>query len=58
MGEKKMFKSIVKQFEFPFFKKEFFLENLITITAVIVFFVVNIAVIFGLVHLFFYIYSL
>jgi len=57
-GGKKMFKSIIKQFDFPFFKKEFFLENLITITAMSIFFVVNIAVIFGLISLWFYIYNL
>jgi len=53
-----MFKSIVKQFDFPFFKKEFFVENLVTITAMSIFFVVNIAVIFGLISLWFYIYNL
>jgi hypothetical protein len=50
-----MFKSI---FDFPFFKKEFFLENLITTTAMIVFFIVSIGTIFGLVSLYFYIYNL
>ena len=54
----KVLKSIYELIHLPFFENEFFVENLITITAVIVFFVVNIAVIFGLVHLFFYIYNL
>jgi len=58
IGGFKMFKSIVKQFDFPFFKKEFFLENLITTTAMIVFFIVSIGTIFGLVTLYFYIYNL
>jgi len=52
-----MLKKLIKLIKLPFFKDEFFVENLVTITAMSIFFVVNIAVIFGLVHLFFYIYN-
>jgi hypothetical protein len=57
-GRKKMLKKLIKLIKLPFFKDEFFVENLVTITAMIVFFVVNIAVIFGLISLWFYIYNL
>jgi len=53
-----MFKAIYELIKLPFFKDEFFVENMCTITAMVIFFVINIAVIFGLVHLFFYLYSL
>jgi hypothetical protein len=58
IGGFKMFKSIIKLIKLPFFKDEFFVENLVTITAMIVFFAVSIGTIFGLVSLWFYIYSL
>jgi len=54
----KVLKSICELIHFPFFENEFFVENMCTITAMIVFFAVNIAVIFGLVTLYFYIYNL
>jgi hypothetical protein len=58
MGEKKMLHKIYELIKLPFFKDEFFVENLVTITAMIVFFAVSIGTIFGLVSLWFYIYSL
>jgi len=54
-GRKKMLR---KLFELPFFNKEFFVENLVTMTAMVIFFAVSIATIFGLVSLWFYLYSL
>jgi len=47
-----------KLFELPFFNKEFFVENLVTMTAMVIFFAVSLATIFGLVSLWFYLYSL
>jgi hypothetical protein len=57
IGGFKMFKSIIKLIKLPFFD-EFFVENMCTITAIIVFFAVSMATIFGLVSLYFYIYNL
>jgi len=54
----KVLKSIWELIHFPFFHNEFFVENLVTITAMIVFFAVSLATIFGLVHLYFFLYSL
>jgi len=53
-----MFKAIYELIKLPFFKDEFFVENMCTITAMVIFFVVSIATIFGLVSLYFYIYNL
>jgi len=53
-----MLKKLIKLIKLPFFHNEFFVENLVTITAMSIFFVVNIAVIFGLISLWFYIYNL
>jgi hypothetical protein len=57
IGGFKMFKSIIKLIKLPFFD-EFFVENICTITAMIVFFAVSIGTIFGLVSLWFFLYSL
>jgi len=54
----KVLKSIYKLIHFPFFENEFFIENMCTITAMVIFFAVSIATIFGLVSLWFYLYSL
>jgi hypothetical protein len=58
IGGFKMFKAIYELIKLPFFKDEFFVENMCTITAMVIFFAVSIATIFGLVSLWFYIYNL
>ena len=56
--KKKVLKSIWELIHFPFFHNEFFVENLVTMTAMVIFFAVSLATIFGLVSLWFFLYSL
>jgi len=53
-----MLKKLIKLIKLPFFHNEFFVENLVTMTAMVIFFAVSLATIFGLVSLWFFLYSL